>query len=79
MDYYLLIYNGTGINKSVCGMAGIITAIPNSSGYDKPYLVYNESIINLINNQLSSNGDLSRYNVTIAHQRFHHKRTTILL
>ncbi len=62
----LLIYNGAGINKSVCGMAGIITAIPNSSGYDKPYLVYNKSIINLINNQLSSNGDLSRYNVTIA-------------
>ncbi len=62
----LLIYNGTGINKSVCGMAGIITAIPNSSGYDKPYLVYNESIINLINNQLLSNSDLSHYNVTIA-------------
>lgn len=42
-NHILVTIDGANIAQDACGMGGIITATPNSLGYNTPYLVYGSS------------------------------------
>ncbi len=47
-NYILLSNNASDINSSICGMAGLVANVTNTTGISKPYLVYPNSTINLL-------------------------------
>ncbi|ASI13510.1 LamG domain protein [Candidatus Mancarchaeum acidiphilum] len=53
-NYILLANNASGINGSVCGMAGLVANVTNTTGISKPYLVYPNSTINLLSKYSNS-------------------------
>ncbi|MCL4404377.1 LamG domain-containing protein [Candidatus Marsarchaeota archaeon] len=67
-NYLLATPNAADINQNVCGMAGLITNISNSSTPLKPYLVYkNDSIMSYLQsnpNVLLNGASLQLYNTS---------------